>query len=71
MVGKLMPLGCIAMLAVGCSAKSQEGSFANAPEIKTPLSSEQSMQRRGMSSDEMANERAAQAASMSGGGGSR
>ena len=64
---KLTCLALAVLSAIGCGEKADAGAYVNAPEVRSPLSSEQSMQRRGMSAGEIANERGAQAASMGGG----
>jgi PBP1b-binding outer membrane lipoprotein LpoB len=63
---KLILLAGLVLVAVGCGEKADPDSYVNAPEVKTAMSAEQSMQRRGMSAEEIANERGDQAASMGG-----
>lgn len=68
---KLILLAGLALVAVGCGENADPNAYVNAPEVKSLVSAEQSMQRRGMSAEEIANERGAQAASMGGGTGAR
>ncbi|MBC8065881.1 MAG: hypothetical protein H7Y17_13695 [Chlorobia bacterium] len=64
---KLGLLGLTVLLlvtAVGCGEKASADSFQNAPDMDKSVTREQAKNRRGMSEAEMANERAAQGASM-------
>lgn len=59
-------LALVGVALAGCSGKASPDSHVNAPEVDVKMTSTQSMERRGMSSEEIANEQGAQSASMNG-----
>lgn len=64
---KLIVVLIVTLVLAGCGTKDDEGSYRNAPEVSKRITPEESLKRRGMSQEEINNERNAQAASMGGG----